>query len=64
VHLVGFIIRIYYDARSPERQIRSPVVYVLSLMVGSIEVKAVTSGFQEFCSYNPSRTRRFMIRRG
>jgi len=21
VHLVGFIIRIYYDARSPERQI-------------------------------------------
>jgi len=22
VHLVGFIIRIYHDARSPERQIR------------------------------------------
>jgi len=28
VHLVGFIIRIYHDARSPERQIRSkPVNY-------------------------------------
>jgi len=28
VHLVGFIISIYHDARSPERQIRSkPVNY-------------------------------------
>jgi len=25
VHLVGFIIRIYHDARSPERQILQPV---------------------------------------
>jgi len=29
VHLLGFIIRIYHDARSPERQI----VYHLKLMV-------------------------------
>jgi hypothetical protein len=43
VHLVGFVLRIYYDARSPERQIRSTLVYVLSLIVGSIEGKAVTS---------------------
>jgi len=28
VHLVGFIIRIYHDARSPERQINSVYVWV------------------------------------
>jgi len=27
VHLVGFIIRIYHDARSPERQIHIFVTY-------------------------------------
>jgi len=28
VHLVGFIIRIYHDARSPERQIRNLFIYL------------------------------------
>jgi len=36
VHLVGFIIRIYHDARSPERQLHVPRCTVLKL----------------FCSYN------------
>jgi len=27
VHLVGFIIRIYHDARSPERQIQNIICY-------------------------------------
>jgi len=29
VHLVGFIITIYHDARSPERQIRTLIVRIL-----------------------------------
>jgi len=29
VHLVGFIIRIYHDARSPERQNQSVFLYML-----------------------------------
>jgi len=32
VHLVGFIIRIYHDARSSERQIREPRLHVILLM--------------------------------
>jgi len=30
MHLVGFIIRIYHDARSPDRQIH-PMVYLVKL---------------------------------
>ena len=30
MHLVGFIIRIYHDARSPEHQIRNDVVVSIS----------------------------------
>jgi len=47
VHLVGFIIRIYHDARSPERQIRAllrlpgPLLRVhLHLREGDIENEA------------------------
>ena len=32
VHLVGFIIRIYHDARSPERQIRIFICYSFSVL--------------------------------
>ena len=32
VHLVGFIIRIYYDARSPERQIRQYFLLCIHLV--------------------------------
>jgi len=32
VHLVGFIIRIYKDARSPERQIRIFICYSFSVL--------------------------------
>jgi len=32
VHLVGFIIRIYHDARSPERQIQNITVHKLYSM--------------------------------
>ena len=31
MHLVGFIIRIYHDARSPERQIKIVVVTITRL---------------------------------
>jgi len=34
VHLVGFIIRIYHDARSPECQIRQ--FYILEVSVGNV----------------------------
>jgi len=38
VHLVGFIIRIYYDARSPERQIRQ-----VKTMWSAVSLKTVCS---------------------
>ena len=31
MHLVGFIIRVYHDSRSPERQIRIPVLHYKKL---------------------------------
>jgi len=40
VHLVGFIIRIYHDARSPERQIRK----VDQKYPGSFKVVMVKDG--------------------
>ena len=36
MHLVGFIIRIYHDARSPERQKKTLFTIVLSHLVGFI----------------------------
>jgi len=33
MHLVGFIIRIYQDARSPERQIRNDALNVVTSFI-------------------------------
>ena len=36
MHLVGFVIRIYHDARSPERQMTQYVPFILSLDATSL----------------------------
>ena len=38
VHLVGFIVRIYHDARSPERQIRNLYLHNVPLKLKSFEL--------------------------
>ena len=37
VHLVGFITRIYHDARSPERQIPDMYFYCKNIILASIQ---------------------------
>jgi len=33
MHLVGFIIRIYYDARSPERQLPFNCIHIIKIVI-------------------------------
>jgi len=41
VHLVGFIIRIYHDARSPERQKRNKEIPSVSSVYGTLYIQVV-----------------------
>jgi len=46
VHLVGFIIRIYHDARSPERQIRLSLRLTEFLLTRQISNQLFVKGLQ------------------
>ena len=46
LHLVGFIIRIYHDARSPERQIRNDENKFTSILKSSIVQNIIISRLQ------------------
>jgi len=48
VHLVGFIIRIYHDARSPERQI---CILTFMFLGSKLEGKRVFTEFITICFY-------------
>jgi len=43
VHLVGFIISVYHDARSPERQIHEVILTIFSKCVSKLKIKRPTS---------------------
>jgi len=43
VHLVGFIIRIYHDARSPERQMLSPSSTYFTPLLATTSLKLISS---------------------
>ena len=45
MHLVGFIIRIYHDTRSSERQISQTFSVSIGQRIGSKLIIAVVSGF-------------------
>ena len=50
VHLVGFIIRIYHDARSPERQIQCLVSWTLIYSARHCQWRSYPAGILNICS--------------
>jgi len=68
VHLVGFIIRIYHDARSPERQIRVFIAVLFRSLLPQSGLQMKTARFKNtavcqttLCTYKPGDSRQHNV---